>query len=288
MSSDEFEIRNIDPVEDAELVRRVYARSWPTTCHNDYSADEIIERLGNRDLLWWQKKLSKSPIRFTGTTASGRAGFALAAPEGDGWDFSYLFCEPEAFGSGLAAALHDAVVEALGGVTDVVGGWVLAGNERSQRFLTSRGWANYGIQTPPWPEASARFVRFERKIGVDQGREDLRGAPRGLENGEPSEVVEVKTRVPDRAVGEHIAEALVQEQLAACTHVRGPIESRYWWQGRMEIAQEWEVDAVTSSAAVIRCADRIRELHPYELSAVLISTSTASAEYAVWVQQHSG
>jgi hypothetical protein len=164
MSSGAIEIRSIDPVEDAELVRRVYARSWPTTCRNDYSADEIIERLGNRDLLWWQKKLSKSPIRFAGTAASGAAGFALAALEGDRWDFSYLFCEPEAFGSGLAAALHDAVLAALGGTMDVVGGWVLAGNQRSQRFLTSRGWVSFGIQTPPWPEASARFVCFELKL----------------------------------------------------------------------------------------------------------------------------
>ncbi len=160
MSSEEFDIRRIEHA-DAELVRRVYSRSWPTSCRNDYSADEIIERLGTRDLLWWQRKLDKSPIGFAGGPALGGFGFALAAPEGDGWDFSYLFCEPEAFGTGLAGALHDAVIDALRGTTDVVGGLVLEGNERSQRFLTARGWTNYGIQTPPWPEASARFTRFE-------------------------------------------------------------------------------------------------------------------------------
>jgi hypothetical protein len=149
MSSGKFDIRGIDPVADAELVRRVYARSWPTSCRNDYSSDEIIERLGTRDLLWWQQKLSKSSIRVAGGPVSGGFGFALAAPEGDGWVLSHLFCEPETFNTGLADALHDAVVDALRGTTGFVGGWVLEGDDRSQRFLTSRGWVNYGFRHHP-------------------------------------------------------------------------------------------------------------------------------------------
>ncbi len=161
MTLSDFAIRALDPLDDGELVRRVYARSWPATCREDYSADAVIERLGIRDLLWWQRKLSHSPVRLAGVTESGAYGFALAAPEESGWDFSYLFCEPEAFGTGLAAALHDAVLENLKEHTDRVGGWVLRGNERSQRFLATRGWENHGVQTPPWPEVSVQFVRFE-------------------------------------------------------------------------------------------------------------------------------
>lgn len=150
----------LNPVTDGELVRRVYARSWPETCRSDFSADEVITRLGERELLWWQRKVASSPIRIGGGPALGGFGFALAAPEGDGWDLGYLFVEPEAFGAGLAGDLHDAAITQLRGVTDLVGGWVLQGNVRSQRFLTTRGWVNCGLQAPPW-QTTAAFIRYE-------------------------------------------------------------------------------------------------------------------------------
>jgi RimJ/RimL family protein N-acetyltransferase len=157
------EIRILDPFNDGELVRRVYARSWPHTCRSDFSADAVISRLGDRDLLWWQRKLAAAPIRIGGESALGGSGFALAAPADGRWEMSYLFVEPEAFGSGLAAELHDAVIEQLREVTDVVDGWVLRGNERSQRFLARRGWTNHGLRTPPWV-STAQCLHFERSL----------------------------------------------------------------------------------------------------------------------------
>jgi GNAT superfamily N-acetyltransferase len=120
----------------------------------------VISRLGDRDLLWWQRKLAAAPIRISGESALGGSGFALAAPADGRWELSYLFVEPEAFGSGLAAALHDAAIDQLRGVTNAVDGWVLNGNERSQRFLARRGWTNHGVRTPPWV-STAQCLHFE-------------------------------------------------------------------------------------------------------------------------------
>jgi periplasmic divalent cation tolerance protein len=103
-------------------------------------------------------------------------------------------------------------------------------------------------------------------------------------SGEHQTVVEVKTRVPDRETAEKIAEVVVAERLAAFAHVRGPIDSWYWWHGSVETAQEWEVDVVTTAALRDRCTARIRELHPYQLPALLVLDLTASAEYTSWVQ----
>lgn len=46
----------------------------------------------------------------------------------------------------------------LRGVPDLVGGWVLRGNVRSQRFLTARGWVRRGLQSPPWQTTAAFFA----------------------------------------------------------------------------------------------------------------------------------
>jgi GNAT superfamily N-acetyltransferase len=152
----------MDPAQDAELARRVYARSWPTTCRADFSADEIIERIGSRDALWWAHTIASSPVRIAGGPSSDGLGFgfALASPEGDGWDLSYLFCEPEAFGTGLAGALHDTAVRELATSGQKVGAWILQGNLRSQRFFERRGWQCRGLRTPPWV-STARFLRYE-------------------------------------------------------------------------------------------------------------------------------
>jgi GNAT superfamily N-acetyltransferase len=150
-------------VPDGELVRRVYARSWPATCRENFTADEVIARLGARDLLWWQRRIAASPVRFAGGPANGGFGFALAEPVGDGWDLTYLFCEPEAWGTGLADALHAAAVESLRPTTSTVGAWILAGNARSRHFFASRGWVCCGVQPPPW-ETTAAFFRYELSL----------------------------------------------------------------------------------------------------------------------------
>jgi hypothetical protein len=151
-------------VGDSELVRRVYARSWPTTCRDDYTPDQIIARLGDRDQLWWNQKIQASPVRFVVGSRSGGQGFVLAGNNGEMWEISHLFCEPGAFGSGMAVALHDAAVAELSVVANHVCAFVLPGNERSQRFFARQGWSCVGMQRPPWP-TSLELLRFERALG---------------------------------------------------------------------------------------------------------------------------
>lgn len=160
--SQDHDVWPIDPGRDAELVRRVYARSWPLTCRADFSADAVITRLGERDLVWWQQVLSRAPVRFACGPADGGFGFVTVAPVTNGWDLTYLVCEPEAFGTGLAASLHAAALGALE-PSAPLGAWILAGDARSQASFTRLGWRNCGRRQPPWPSA-AEFYRFERVV----------------------------------------------------------------------------------------------------------------------------
>ncbi len=54
-----------------------------------------------------------------------------------------------------------------------------------------------------------------------------------------AEFIQVMTTIDSKEGAQKIAEALVAKRLAACVQVAGPITSTYWWQGEMEIAQEW-------------------------------------------------
>ena len=50
---------------------------------------------------------------------------------------------------------------------------------------------------------------------------------------------QVTTTLPDREAANRIGRRLVEERLAACAQVVGPVSSVYWWQGEVVSAGEW-------------------------------------------------
>ncbi len=58
-----------------------------------------------------------------------------------------------------------------------------------------------------------------------------------------SDYIQVVTTTERREDAERIARALVEQRLAACAQVSGPITSTYRWQGEIETAQEWQCRA---------------------------------------------
>ncbi len=51
--------------------------------------------------------------------------------------------------------------------------------------------------------------------------------------------IQIITTTDSKAAAERIARELVEQRLAACVQIGGPITSVYRWQGKMETAEEW-------------------------------------------------
>lgn len=83
---------------------------------------------------------------------------------------------------------------------------------------------------------------------------------------------------------EGLAKKLLEAKLAACVQICGPIESRYWWQNKIQSDTEWEIRVKTTqkkSADVFEC---IKTHHPYEIPEILeIPIEKASEDYRNWV-----
>jgi len=100
------------------------------------------------------------------------------------------------------------------------------------------------------------------------------------------EYVQLLTTVGKREDAERIARRLVEERLAACVQIVGPITSVYRWRGRVEVSEEWLCLAKTERGLYEEAERAIRELHPYELPEIIaLPVAAGSKEYLEWVSR---
>lgn len=103
------------------------------------------------------------------------------------------------------------------------------------------------------------------------------------------ETIQVSTTTQTKADADRIAAALVEQRLAACVQVSGPIQSRYRWQGKVETAEEWLCTAKTTREAYDQVEQAIRELHAYEEPEILaVPIVAGSASYLTWLREQVG
>ena len=99
-----------------------------------------------------------------------------------------------------------------------------------------------------------------------------------------NEFVVVLVTVGSAEEAERIGRTLVDEGLAACVNVAGPIRSIYRWQGAVEEAAE-HLMVVKARAADVPALDaRVRALHSYDVPEVVALPIVAgSAPYFAWL-----
>ena len=97
------------------------------------------------------------------------------------------------------------------------------------------------------------------------------------------EFIIIYTTLPKRRKARQLAKALLRERLIACANIF-KIESIYRWKGELEEAGEYGLLAETRAELYPRVEKRIKELHPYELPAVVsIPMSNGSKEFFKWI-----
>jgi periplasmic divalent cation tolerance protein len=97
---------------------------------------------------------------------------------------------------------------------------------------------------------------------------------------------QVTTTLPDEAAAERIAGHLVEERLAACAQVVGPVSSTYRWQGKVERTGEWYCHLKTTLAKLPALQKRLRELHPYEVPEIIaVPITQGDPKYLDWIRE---
>lgn len=97
---------------------------------------------------------------------------------------------------------------------------------------------------------------------------------------------QVSTTLATRPAAAELAAVLVEERLAACVQVIGPVESVYRWKGAVEHTTEWLCLAKTAEPRLEALVDRVRSLHPYEQPEIIaVPITGADPGYLEWLRR---
>ncbi|MCJ7429270.1 MAG: divalent-cation tolerance protein CutA [Candidatus Nanohaloarchaeota archaeon QJJ-5] len=79
-----------------------------------------------------------------------------------------------------------------------------------------------------------------------------------------------------------LVETLLEEQLIACANL---IETRsfYRWEGQDHDEDEYLLLMKTTASCWENCRDRLDDLHPYDVPAIIELDAEANGAYAEWV-----
>lgn len=94
----------------------------------------------------------------------------------------------------------------------------------------------------------------------------------------------VITNAPDRAVAQKIAQALVEQKLAACVNILAECISVYRWEGEVETAIEVPLLIKTRAEIYPKVEAAIKNLHPYEIPEIVaLPVAEGSHAYLEWL-----
>ncbi len=91
---------------------------------------------------------------------------------------------------------------------------------------------------------------------------------------------------PDRECAERLAEALVEQRVAACVNILPGIKSVYRWEGKLESAEETLLLIKSHSRAYPALQQLILRLHPYELPEIIaVPVENGLPAYLDWISE---
>lgn len=95
----------------------------------------------------------------------------------------------------------------------------------------------------------------------------------------------VYVTAPSLAEAESLARLAVEGRLAACANILPGMRSLYWWQGKLEQADEVVLILKTTEALVPALTSALTEAHSYDCPCVVALPITAgNPDFLRWIE----
>lgn len=138
------------------------------------------------------------------------------------------------------------------------------------------------------PDEESEHLRWRRIISARKVKPyillSLEGRGRERVNKTMKTFIQISTTTETKEQAQKIAQYLVEQKLAACVQITGPIESTYRWKGKVETAKEWLCLIKTRASLFKKVESAIKKLHPYETPEIIaVPIIKGSREYLKWL-----
>jgi periplasmic divalent cation tolerance protein len=95
----------------------------------------------------------------------------------------------------------------------------------------------------------------------------------------------VYVTAPSLAEAESLARLAVEGRLAACANILPAMRSLYWWQGRLETADEAVLLLKTTEALVPALTRALTEAHSYDCPCVVaLPIASGNPDFLRWIE----
>ncbi|MEM2609485.1 MAG: divalent-cation tolerance protein CutA [Candidatus Bathyarchaeia archaeon] len=99
----------------------------------------------------------------------------------------------------------------------------------------------------------------------------------------------VLVTAPSKDEAEKIAKTLLEERLIACANIIGPVHSLFWWQGKIDKAQEHLIIMKTRKDLFEKICERVKALHSYQIPEIIALPITEGLkDYLKWLDESLG
>ena len=97
----------------------------------------------------------------------------------------------------------------------------------------------------------------------------------------------VLVTAPDPKTSVRIARGALKLRLAACVNLLGPLDSHYWWQGKIDRSREILLIFKTTRQALPALERFVAQTHPYDTPEFLVLPIVAGARrYLDWIGEN--
>jgi periplasmic divalent cation tolerance protein len=94
----------------------------------------------------------------------------------------------------------------------------------------------------------------------------------------------VYTTWPSIVEAEKAGRAIVEKRLAACVNILPAMISHYWWQGKIERAEETVMLVKTRASLADAVRQEVKALHSYAVPAIMVlPVESVDTDYYRWI-----
>jgi len=85
---------------------------------------------------------------------------------------------------------------------------------------------------------------------------------------------------------EKIASVLIKEKLAACVNIIENVHSLFWWQGKVDSAQEVLLIVKSRKTLMNKLIKKVKSLHSYEVPEIIaLPIVSGDKKYLEWINE---